>query len=375
MSIITTPGSTISMNNVREALDVAIDALGSDGLGGTKTDSNRLGHTNYTTAATFAKLPISFNDTLVRRLANGGGIAKVNSISMRDMTVQKGPGPYSSSDGQPAAYCSGSTLKRTLNDGKYGTYNADISGYGGCAFTVYVLVVGGGGGGGGGRRDRSGGAGGGGGGGGVYQNSFSMTKGDFPFTIKVGGGGGGGAADAANGSGGGSSIINTALNGIYTGGAGGGGGSGDPGQGGYGGSSGGGSGNGGRGYDDAPADTNNGGGTGAKWTNNNTYYGGGGGGGGDGGSSSPGGAGGGGSGQGDTNGYPGTDGLGGGGGGGASWGNDSSNAGGSGGSGTVIVAYAVSNGKRLSGGTESSDSSYYYHTYTTVGGNQTLTHP
>jgi len=377
MSIITTPSSTISMNDVRDALDVAIDSTGSDGFGGTKFDGNRLGHTNYTTATSSRSLPISFNDNLVRRLANSGGIAKVNSISMRDMTRQKGPGPYSSSDGQTAAYCSGSTLKVTLNNGKYDTYNADKSNYSGCAFKVYVLVVGGGAAGGAGRTDQSGGGGGGGGGGGIYQNSFTMTGGDFPFTINVGAGGQpdytsgpGGGGEATTGYSGGSSALSTSLGTTLTVTGGSGGSWPNGGAGGTGGTSTGGA--GGAGVDDvAPY---NAGGDGAKWTVNGLYYGGGGGGGGDYGGNSSGGAGGGGLGSSAAQGSAGTNGLGGGGGGGGSFGGDSWSSALAGGSGCVIVAYAISNGKRLSGGTESSDSSYYYHTYTTVGGNQKLAH-
>lgn len=249
----------------------------------------------------------------------------------------------------------------------------------------YLIVAGGGGGGG---IDSNGGAGGAGGGaGGLLTGSTSLVSGTV-HSITVGAGGAGGAGSGAISTGSNSTFSTfTALGGGAAGnnnggngGSGGGGrysgtiGAGTTGQGNNGGLGTisvnyGGGGGGGAGGAGGAAATNGGvGGNGLASSITGTavtYAGGGGGGTYNGGSGGSGGSGGGGAGAGVGNGTSGTANTGGGGGGAGRVGASTYN-GGTGGSGIVIIRYSGTV-QRATGGTVSSSSGYFVHTFTSSG--------
>jgi hypothetical protein len=106
----TTPSGTISVKNVETVLN--------EGLA-----------TNYLNA----NAKMTFNDVLVRTLAQK--TTDKTKISMSDMRSKGGPQPYGSLVSQ---YCSGTTLKQTLNDGKYGTYLNDVPNSPSCTVSLTI---------------------------------------------------------------------------------------------------------------------------------------------------------------------------------------------------------------------------------------------
>jgi len=110
----TTPSGIIRASDVRTALNVTNNASGS---------------TNYPTNT------ISFNDYLVRVLA----ARPSGAISMNDMRNKAGPEPYGTLLNQ---VCSGSTLVRTLSDGRFGSYNSNIANSPSCLTTLSYLISG-----------------------------------------------------------------------------------------------------------------------------------------------------------------------------------------------------------------------------------------
>jgi hypothetical protein len=97
----TTPSGTITASNVRTALNVAKDAIGT---------------TNYPSTT------ISFNDSLVRVLAGKA----TGAISMNDMRNKAGPNAYGTAyDAGACGIVASTTFSQTFNNGTYGTYRVD----------------------------------------------------------------------------------------------------------------------------------------------------------------------------------------------------------------------------------------------------------
>jgi hypothetical protein len=187
MTTTTAAPSALSMSNVRGVLDVV---------------RNSNGDKNYSVSNVL--LPISFNDPLVRRLANNGGAASPSgtNISMSQLRGKAGPEPYGSVTGQPAATCSGSDLYTIKNDGTYGTYTDITYGSNTCVpnpLPVNVLILGGGGGGHARQGSDNNAENGGGGAGGLIDANFNLPRGSYSFTIGSGGVGGNGGSTVAFG--------------------------------------------------------------------------------------------------------------------------------------------------------------------------------